>query len=643
MRNYNPFEVYKSRYNAFIGIQDEEYGQEQTDSNDSISSQSVARNSFLINMKVLKMAILLGILILLSRLTYLQIIQGNYYQTIAEKNRIRTFSVKPQRGIIFDRNNKKLVENIPNYLLEIVPIDLPKTDEKKNEIIHFISEVTHKDESEILSKFQKINKKSYEPFIIDDTINYEQAIQIKLKSYSMPGLMLDIESKRNYLVKDALSLSHVLGYLGRISEDDIKNKKGYDLTDSIGKIGIEYEYEDMVKGIKGKQQIEVDAMGKEKKKIADEDPVAGSNLILTIDSEIQTQLEGFLQKSLNKLKKQKGVAIALDPRNGEILALVSLPGFDNNIFTKGIDPGELKKILDNESRPLFNRAIYGTYPPGSTVKLVVAAAALQEGVVTKWTQIKSVGGIKINQWYFPDWKSGGHGLTSITKALAESVNTYFYYVGGGYEQFEGLGLNRLLNYYHLSGIGSQSGIDLPGESEGLIPSAEWKEENKNEKWYIGDTYHISIGQGDLLVTPLQVANWTSMVSNGGILYQPHMLKSVEYADKAPKNMDPVILQKNIFLKEHLDIVKQGLRDAVTYGSARSLNDLPITIAGKTGTAEWSSKSLPHAWFTSFAPYPDPEIVLTILIEEGGEGSTAAVPVAKEFYLWWAQYRHFVDK
>ncbi|KKQ53958.1 MAG: Peptidoglycan glycosyltransferase [Parcubacteria group bacterium GW2011_GWA2_38_13] len=463
-------------------------------------------------------------------------------------------------------------------------------------------------------------------------------------SYKYPGVILTIESQREYLIPKSISLSHILGYLGKINNEDIKKNNNYDGTDSVGKIGLEYEYESFLMGSKGREQIEVDAIGKEIKKIADIQPIAGNNLILTIDSDIQSKLEELLSKALEKTKKTKGVAIAMDPMNGEILALVSLPGFDNNIFSKGISQEELQKILSDESRPLYNRSIYGLYPSGSTIKPVIAAAALQEGVITQWTQINSVGGIRINQWYFPDWKIGGHGLTNIKKALAESVNSFFYYIGGGYEQFEGLGLDKLLSNFRLAGIGSQTGIDLPGESEGLIPTKEWKEEVKKESWYIGDTYHLSIGQGDLLVTPLQVANWTSMISNGGILYQPRLvLKIIDNNNKIIKKIEPAVLQKNAFSEENLDIVKQGLRDTIVYGSARSLSDLPIKVAGKTGSAEWSSKKPTHAWFTSFAPYPDPKIVVTILIEEGGEGSSVAAPVAKEFYLWWSQNKFFMDK
>jgi len=644
MRNNNPFKIYGSSINSYISFSDDDYFQDETLAGEKSLNEFKENKIYFSLIRLWKILILSGIIILFFRLAYLQLIKGPYYQSIAENNRIRTYSIKAQRGLIFDRENNIIANNVPNYLLEIVPIDFPKTKEKRDEIINNLSEIINISPEEIRKKIEQFNNKSYEPIIITDSMDYKKALTIKMLSYKYPGVILTIESQREYLIPKSKSLSHILGYLGKINNEDIKKNNNYDGTDSVGKIGLEYEYESFLMGSKGREQIEVDAIGKEIKKIADIQPIAGNNLILTIDSDIQSKLEELLSKALEKTKKTKGVAIAMDPMNGEILALVSLPGFDNNIFSKGISQEELQKILSDESRPLYNRSIYGLYPSGSTIKPVIAAAALQEGVITQWTQINSVGGIRINQWYFPDWKIGGHGLTNIKKALAESVNSFFYYIGGGYEQFEGLGLDKLLSNFRLAGIGSQTGIDLPGESEGLIPTKEWKEEVKKESWYIGDTYHLSIGQGDLLVTPLQVANWTSMISNGGILYQPRLvLKIIDNNNKIIKKIEPAVLQKNAFSEENLDIVKQGLRDTIVYGSARSLSDLPIKVAGKTGSAEWSSKKPTHAWFTSFAPYPDPKIVVTILIEEGGEGSSVAAPVAKEFYLWWSQNKFFMDK
>ncbi|MCK4554296.1 penicillin-binding protein 2, partial [Candidatus Parcubacteria bacterium] len=279
--------------------------------------------------------------------------------------------------------------------------------------------------------------------------------------------------------------------------------------------------------------------------------------------------------------------------------------------------------------------ISGEYPSGSTIKPVIAAAALEEGIISEHTSFTSVGGIKVGQWFFPDWRAGGHGITDVRRAIAESINTFFYYIGGGHQDFKGLGIDRIYKYGELFGLNAQLGIDLAGEVSGFLPTKKWKEETKGERWYIGDTYHLSIGQGDILVTPLQVANYTSVFANGGALYRPHLVKQIlSGGDKVFKEVEPVIIRDNFIGDYNIEIVRQGMRRTVTAGSARSLQSVPVAVAGKTGTAQWSSKKNHHAWFTGFAPYDNPEVVITILVEEGGEGSDVAVPIAKEFLEWY---------
>jgi len=317
------------------------------------------------------------------------------------------------------------------------------------------------------------------------------------------------------------------------------------------------------------------------------------------------------------------------------LALVSLPSFSNNDFARGLTQEQYQAIANHPDQPLFNRCLSGEYPSGSTIKPVVAAAALEEGIINENTTVSSIGGLRIGQWFFPDWKAGGHGLTSVRKALAESVNTFFYYLGGGYGDFNGLGLERLVEYEKIFGLGAQSGIDLPGEASGFLPSKEWKEKIKGEPWYIGDTYHLAIGQGDLLVTPLQVAGYTAVFANGGALYRPRLVKQIlNSLDQPIGEADGKPIKSNLLSAKNIEIVRQGLRAAVTAGSAQGLASAVVPVAGKTGTAQWSTSKPAHAWFTGFAPYDKPEIVITVLIEQGGEGSAAAVPVAREVLDWW---------
>ena len=299
----------------------------------------------------------------------------------------------------------------------------------------------------------------------------------------------------------------------------------------------------------------------------------------------------------------------------------------------------IKHILKTENRPLFNRAIAGTYPSGSTIKPLIAAIALHEGIITPNTSILSTGGIQVGPWFFPDWKAGGHGRTNVRYSLAWSVNTFYYYIGGGYNDFVGLGIDKMRDYFLRFGLGSRLGIDIPGEAAGFIPSREWKEKTLGEQWYIGDTYNTSIGQGYLLVTPLQIAALTGAIANGGTVYAPRLVKSIinpVTKEEAPPTSR--IVAKDIIEPEWFRVVADGMRECVEYGSCRRLSYLPFAAAGKTGTAQWHSEKDNHAWFTSFAPYEDPEITVTILVEEGGEGADIAVPIADAFYRWWWQYR-----
>jgi len=460
-------------------------------------------------------------------------------------------------------------------------------------------------------------------------------MELYLESDNMPGVVITNKTRREYNLY-SLSLSHILGYTGKINDKELaKFGPEYLPIDYIGKSGMENFWENEMKGSNGKKQIEVDALGKEKKIINQEAGEDGHNLVLSIDVDLQKKLEESVIAILRKARLNKACAIALDPNNGEILAMVSFPSYNNNDFARGMTAGEFQKIANHPDKPLFNRCISGEYPSGSVIKPVIAAAALEENVINENTSFLSTGGLKIGQWFFPDWKAGGHGTINIRRALAESVNTFFYYIGGGYQDFRGLGLERMVKYEKLFGLDTQTGIDMPGEASGFLPTEEWKLKTKGELWYIGDTYHLSIGQGDTLVTPLQVADYTAIFANGGSLYRPHIIRQVlNSKDQLIGEVDNKPIKSNIISSKNINIVREGMRQAVTAGSAGSLQSVPVAVAGKTGTAQWSSTKPTHAWFTGFAPYDKPEIVITILIEQGGEGSYTAVPIANEVLTWY---------
>lgn len=630
---------------------------------DASGKETIGKTFNVSKLPLVGLVVLFCMFILLVRTAWLQIVKGDYYYKMAEGNRIRVERIETKRGVIYDRNDKPLVRNIANFLLYFIPADLPDEKEELDNIIREVSEVLFAGEiKEIKTKLASVDFNSleaYQPLFIADNIEYEKALHLYLKSVEWSGVVLTNKTRREYLTsistpslvneevqgEDGLSLSHILGYTGKISESELeKFGAEYSPIDYIGKMGIEYFWENELKGENGKKQIEVDAFGKEKKIISYKEGEDGHNLVLSLDINLQNKLEEILVDNLVKLKLSKAVTIVMDPENGEILAMVSIPTYNNNLFARGITQDEYDQLASHPDNPLFNRSIGGEYPSGSTIKPVIATAALEEGLITEHTSFLSVGGISIGQWFFPDWRADGHGVVDVRRAIAESVNTFFYYIGGGHEDFQGLGVEKIIEYAKLFGLGAQTGVDLAGEANGFLPTKDWKEETKGERWYIGDTYHLSIGQGDLLVTPLQVALYTSIFANGGSIYRPHFIRQILTSnDRVIKEIEDEPVRRDFVNGYNIIIVRQAMRQAVTSGSARSLQSVPVAVAGKTGTAQWSSKHRPHAWFTGFAPYSDPEIVITVLIEEGGEGSDTAIPIAREFLTWYFEVYKKADK
>jgi penicillin-binding protein 2 len=450
---------------------------------------------------------------------------------------------------------------------------------------------------------------------------------------ALPGFSLSTFEQRIY-DPSASSLSHLLGYVGGISAAELAEPAlaDYRLVDQVGKAGLERGAESLLRGQNGKVQIEVDALGQELAIVNRTEPTPGANLTLSIDLGLQQFIQRRLEEVLRANQRSRAAVVAIDPRTGGVRALVSLPAYDSNQFATGIDAAAYAKLIADPDKPLFDRAIAGQFPAGSTFKPFVAYAALKEGVVTETTAFLSVGGIRVGPWFFPDWRAGGHGLTDVRKALADSVNTYFYIVGGGYEQTTGLGVERITAYARKFGFGETTGLPLPGEASGFLPSKQWKEETKGERWYVGDTYNLSIGQGDLLVTPIQMAAAAAALANGGTKVTPRLIEAVDGSAATDilettaetESLDPYVVQ----------VVREGMRQAVTRGSARLLSGLGFPVAGKTGTAQNIGDRPTHAWFIGFAPYQNPTLAVAILIEEGGEGSSVAVPLAYDIFNWW---------
>lgn len=590
-----------------------------------------------------KIRVLMGVIMVLifclcGRSAYLQVVQGDYYYALAEGNRIRITALPSLRGVIYDRSGNLLVKNESSFALGIVPMDLPRKQDERKPMIEELAALFEFDSTEALETLDEYPWNYNQPVIIKNDISYEEALRVYLNTVEYPAIKVTTDSRREYLATEKIpSFSHILGYMGRINEQEFENLKNEDYLrgDKIGKTGLESSHERDLRGWYGKKKIEIDAFGLEKKIISEDERVDGQNIYLAIDSSLQNASEDILLDHLSQTGKSKGSIIILNPNNGEVLSMVSWPSYDNNLFATGISQEDYSKLLNDEDKPLYNRSVSGEYPSGSTFKLVVAAAALEEGIIKPFTTVMSTGGLQIGKWFFPDWKAGGHGLTDVYKAIAQSVNSFFYYIGGGYEDFEGLGVNRLTEWAKRFGLGEVLNIDLTGERSGFLPSPEWKKKVKKERWYIGDTYHYAIGQGDILVTPLQVAMWTSVFANGGILYRPHVVYQFEDIDSGKlMDVEPEVINDQVVSRENIDIVRGGMRLAVVEGSARRLSGLPVSVAGKTGTAQWSSSREPHAWFTGFAPYENPEVVITVLVEEGGGGDEVAVPIAYDVLSWY---------
>ena len=590
------------------------------------------------------LALTLTLLFLLGlRLVWLQIWRGDEYRLLAINNSERIIPIPAERGLLFDRHGKQLVDNVPSFSLYLLPQDLPRDSTARQYIIDQAASLSNKSQTEIKELIDQYKSYSQDSIVIKEDIDYETALQLQVASTDIPSIFIAQGSKRWYGMHSATSstalpssLSHILGYTGKLDAAELKKlySQGYIPTDSIGKTGIEKEYESNVRGVNGRRRLQVNARGKEQAVLGEIAAVSGAQLELTIDLLYQEKLQNIMQSSLEKAGKSRAAGIVTNLK-GEILALVSLPTFDDNDFSGGISTTTYKKYLEDENHPLFNRAISGLYPSGSTIKPVVAAAALEEHIIDRSTTFLSTGGVQVGQWVFPDWKAGGHGITNVTKSLAWSVNTFYYYIGGGFQTFNGLGADRLAGYLRRFGLGSILGIDLPGESAGFVPTKAWKEERKNEPWYIGDTYNLSIGQGDLLVTPLQIAAQTLAIANGGTLYVPSVGKTLINPITGERHdFKPKVLRTSLASSETINIIRSGMRDCVVYGSCSQLGSLLFSSAGKTGTAQWNQAKENHAWFTSFAPFDKPEITVTILVEEGGEGSRISLPIAKEFYAWW---------
>lgn len=568
------------------------------------------------------------------RLWYLQVKENEHYNELSLNNSTRLVKSPAPRGVIYDRLGIKIAENRPGFDLYLVPEDVKDWVKTKA----MLKELVEIDDETIEEKLKKSKgRPPFQAITLKEDLSWEETVRVESYKYEMPGIILDVAPKRSYIFGE--TTAHLIGYLGEISEKELKDREGgpirYSQGDLIGKYGLEKSFEEELKGLDGGKDVEVDALGRKIKVVKYAPSYPGNNMKLTID--IKTQVAAWAA-----LNGKVGAAVAMDPKTGKVLAMVSTPTFDPNALSTGVSKDEWKELIENPLNILNNRAIQGQYPPASTYKPIHAAAALEEKVITPSTMILSGPAFRFAGRDYRDWKEKGHGIINVHRAIVESSDTFFYQVGLK------LGIDRLADYTKKFGFGTKTGIELLNEKSGLVPSSEWKQKAYGVKWYEGETISVSVGQGYMLTTPLQLLGAYAAIANGGTLYKPQLIEEI----KTPDGRE---LRKYTGPEEngHLDIseatmavVRDGLRGVVhdDGGTAHFLKATNLKIAGKTGTAQVSRlikrtknvesiayKHRDHAWFAGFAPYDDPQIAVVVIVEHGGFGASAAAPVARELF------------
>ena len=574
---------------------------------------------------VLQLLMLSTFLCLFLYILYLNVWQEDIYRDLAQQNTQRIFYTPAARGEIFDSKGNVLATSVSAFDVELRIRELPKREEDLEILIRSLA---YEEEAveQIRSRITDAKTKNLDRILVLAKLSSDDVARLQKQISQISGVVFRERPMRVYPYKQYTA--HVTGYTGSASVEDLRVRRDYRAGDEIGKAGLELFYEDSLRGTSGSATLFVNSTGEVLGERVISPSQKGIDLRTTLDLDLQRISFDALTSALQEKGLGRGSVVALDPRDGSIRALVSLPSYDPNNFARGLTIQEYSKLLADRDKPLFNRAIGGTYPSGSIIKPIIAVAALQEGIISPSKYLYTAGSISVPSKYDPsvvytflDWKN--HGAVNMREAIAVSSNVYFYMIGGGYEGQEGLGIQRIKEYLSLFGWGEKRGIDLPGEQNGFIPSPQWKYETKKEEWYIGDTYHISIGQGDVLATPLQIAVSIASFANGGKLPVPHIIESIgtdmQRVEGRNLNLSPGIIQ----------VVQDGMRQAVMSGSSQLLKALPVHVAGKTGTAQ-TGKETTHAWFVGFAPYEDPELLLVVMMEEGGE-STGATAVAYEIF------------
>lgn len=574
---------------------------------------------------VLALAVVLVFTLLIGRLVYLQVAQGAYYGRLADGNRIRLVPIMAPRGILYDRNGVQMVSNRPGFTVSILPITGP-VDET---VISKLAVILGISTNEIKTKLSQQHG-SFEPVRIKSDIGPDIVTKIEERRGELPGVVIEIQPIRNYINNEFGA--HMFGYVSEINDTELEKLKsqGYKAGDIIGKFGLEKVYDRELRGSDGGGQVEVDVTGRPVQVLGKKEPIPGSNLTLTIDYRIQKAAETAIDEQLKYLQTKtefvnaKAVAaVAMNPKTGEILAMVSRPAFNPNLFAKGISTKDWNALNNNPFHPMDNKVISGEYPPGSTFKIVTGAAALELGKVTPEEKILDTG----RHWLIDKGNAMGEALgwLNFREALSKSDNVYFYEMGNR------LGIDNLENYARAFGLGAVTGINLPGETDGLVANRRYKLKVYEEEWYLSETFDAAIGQGFQLASPLQVAALMSQVANGGHRYRPYLVSKISKPNgETIKMFEPEEVGRINLSDSTLRLIRDALREVAQEGGTAGevFRDFPIAIAGKTGTAE-NPHGQDHGWFVAYGPFEDPRIAVAVIVEQGGYGASSAAPIAKK--------------
>ena len=593
---------------------------------DTLSGSEFSLVESPINKSVFHYLMLGGVLVLavvFVRVAFMSGVKGVAYKLRSQDNMHQTIPLVAPRGVITDRVGEPLVKNQPIFSV-FLHIDQMIKNQEEQAVLEATKNVLGVDEEKVLNYIRGSDLENVGDIIIATEISRDQVIAIG--SLGLKSLNVEESYKREYI---SPAFSHIVGYIGLASKEDLEHNQGLVLNDSIGRSGLEAYYDDILRGENGRVTVLSDSSGEISEVMRTREPISGEELKTTIDRELQEYFYSRMFSGLTSLGRTSGAGLIIDPRNGEVLSLLSFPSYDGN---------NIAQYLESSNRPLFNRTISGVYSPGSTIKPIHATAALNEGVVEPSDQFYSAGYIEIPNPYNPeapsrfvDWKA--HGWVDAYSAIARSSNVYFYIIGGGFQDQEGLGIERLHKYWEKFGLNKTTGIDIPGESSGFLPTPQEKEDRTGDIWRIGDTYNVSIGQGDLVITPTRLLSSIAAIANGGIAYTPHLIL----------RQKPTVMLDITDMAEALTVVRQGMRDAVSkdYGTAYLLIDVPMSIGAKTGSAQVAGNTKTNALFVGYGAKDEnsiPEIAILVLVEDAKEGSLNAVPIVRDVLEWYYENR-----